>query len=163
MGFLWAVLIVISLTFLCLAIYRLYFWFVAWRLSRLYEAGGRLAPDVEEVVLDDGREGHAITFYGDDGNSVFIKELGRSYLLTGGLARIEVADSSWFQENPENLEAAVITMTPVLESENGARTELPPLELTVDVPQSPLTLISPSSDFSCTSCPAPGCSSTART
>jgi hypothetical protein len=147
MGFLWAVFIVISITFLCLAIYRLYFWFDAWRLSRLYEAGGRLAPDVEEIMLDDGREGHAITFYGEDGNSVFIKELGRSYLLTGGLTRIEVPDSSWFQENPEDLEAAVITMTPVLESENGARTFLPPLELTVDVPQSPLTLISPSSDF----------------
>lgn len=147
MGFLWAVFIVVSITFLCLAIYRLYFWFDAWRLSRLYEAGGRLAPDVEEIVLDDGREGHAITFYGDDGNSVFIKELGRSYLLTGGLTRIEVPDSSWFQESPEELEAAVITMTPVLESENGAKTYLPPLELTVDVPQSPLTLISPSSDF----------------
>ena len=146
-GFLWVLFVIVSVTFLSLAIYRLYFWFDAWRLSRLYEVGGRLAPDIEEIMLDDGREGHAITFYGDDGNSVFIKELGRSYLLTGGLTRIEVADSSWFQENPEDLEAAVITMTPVLESENGARTYLPPLELTVDVPQSPLTLISPSSDF----------------
>jgi len=147
MGFVWAVFVILSITFLCLAVYRLYFWFDAWRLSRMYEAGGRLAPDVEEIMLDDGREGHAITFYGEDGNSVFIKELGHSYLLTGGLARIEVADSSWFHEDPENLEAAVITMTPILENENGAKTYLPPLKLTVDVPHSPLTLISPSSDF----------------
>ncbi len=146
-GFLWVVFALVSIAFLCLASYKLYFWFDAWRLSRLYEVGGKLAPDVEEITLDDGRTGHAITFYGADGNSVFIKELDQSYLLTGGLARIEIPDSSWFGEKPEDVEAAVITMTPVLESENGAEAELPPLELTVNAPQSPLTMINPSSDF----------------
>ncbi len=146
-GLMWTVFALVSITFLCLASYRLYYWFDAWRLSRAYTVGGRMAPDVEEITLEDGRVGHAITFYGEDGNSVFIKELDQSYLLTGGLARIEIPDSSWFDENPEDVEAAVITMTPVLESESGARTELPPLELTVDVPESPLTLINPSEDF----------------
>ena len=146
-GLMWAVFALVSVTFLCLASYRLYYWFDAWRLSRAYTVGGRMAPDVEEITLDDGRVGHAITFFGDDGNSVFIKELDQSYLLTGGLSRIEIPDSSWFKENPEGVEAAVITMTPVLESENGSRTELPPLEMTVKVPESPLTLINPSDDF----------------
>ena len=147
MGLMWAVFALVTVVFLCLAIYKLYFWFDAWRLSRVYEASGQMAPDVEEITLDDGRAGHAITFYGGDGSSVFIKELNQSYLLTGGLTRIEIADSSWFGENPEDVEAAVITMTPLLESENGGETELPPLELTVNVPQSPLQLINPSSDF----------------
>ena len=146
-GLMWVVFALVSVTFLCLASYRLYYWFDAWRLSRAYTVGGRMAPDVEEITLDDGRVGHAITFFGDDGNSVFIKELDQSYLLTGGLSRIEIPDSSWFKENPEGVEAAVITMTPVLESENGSRTELPPLEMTVKVPESPLTLINPSDDF----------------
>lgn len=143
----WAAFSLISLVILCVALYRLYFWFDAWRLSRMYESGRAMAPDVEEITLDDGRVGHAITFFGDDGNSVFIKELDRSYLLTGGLVRIEIPDSSWFDVHPEDVEAAIITMTPILETENGGRSELPPLELTVQTPESPLTLISPTGDF----------------
>jgi hypothetical protein len=146
-GLMWAVFALVTITFLCLASYRLYYWFDAWRLSRVYEAGGRMAPDVEEITLDDGRAAHAITFYGKDGSSVFIKELDHSYLLTGGLARIEIPDSSWFSENPDDVEAAVITMTPVLENENGVYTDLPPLQLTINAPESPLKLISPESDF----------------
>lgn len=146
-GLMWTVFALVSIVFLCLASYRLYYWFDAWRLSRVYETGGRMAPDVEEITLDDGRAAHAITFYGKDGNSVFIKELDQSYLLTGGLARIEIPDSSWFTENPDDAEAAVITMTPVIENENGAYQDLPPLLLTVNVPESPLTLINPNSDF----------------
>lgn len=38
-------------------------------------------------------------------------------------------------------------MTPVLENENGRQTELPPLKLTVQAPDSPLKLISPAGDF----------------
>ena len=147
MGLMWVVFTLVTVAFLCLAIYKLYFWFDAWKLGRMYASTGKMAPDVEEIALDDGRAGHAITFYGADGNSVFIKELNQSYLLSGGLARIEIADSSWFGESPESLEAAVITMTPVLEGENGGETELPPLQLTVDVPDSPLTLVNPTSDF----------------
>lgn len=146
-GFMWTLFALVSVVFLCLAVYKLYFWFDAWRLERMYTVGGKMAPDVEEITLEDGRVGHAITFYGDDGHSIFIKELNQSYLLSGGLTRIEIPDSNWFTKNPEDVEAAVITMTPVLESENGDATELPPLELTVKVPESPLTLISPTSDF----------------
>ncbi len=146
-GFMWTVFALVSVVFLCLAVYKLYFWFDAWRLERMYTSGDKTAPDVEEITLEDGRIGHAITFYGDDGHSIFIKELDQSFLLTGGLTRIEVADSSWFMEKPEEAEAAVITMTPLLESENGDVAELPPLELTIRVPESPLTLISPTSDF----------------
>ena len=143
----WVAFALVSITFLCLASYRLYYWFDAWRLSRVYETGARMAPDVEEITMDDGRVAHAITFYGKDGSSVFIKELDQSYLLTGGLTRIEIPDSRWFHENPDDAEAAMITMTPVLENENGAYTDLPPLQLTVSVPESPLKMISPDNDF----------------
>jgi hypothetical protein len=143
----WTAFVLISALVLALAFYRLYFWFDAWRLGRIYETGRMMAPDIEEITLDDGRIGHAVTFYGDDGNSIFIKELGKSFLLSGGLTRIEIADSSWFAENPEDAEAAIITMTPVIEGENGGRSELPPLEMTVAVPDSPLNLISPSQEF----------------
>jgi hypothetical protein len=51
MGLMWAVFALVTIVFLCLAIYKLYFWFDAWRLSRVYEATGRMAPDVEEITL----------------------------------------------------------------------------------------------------------------
>lgn len=143
----WTVFAAISLAFLCMGIYRAYFWYDAWRTDRVYETGEKMAPEVEDIVLDDGQVGHAITFYGEDGDNVFIKELSKSYRISGGLTRIELADSSWFDVSPDDVEAAIVTLTPILECENGDRQPLPPLEMTIEVPESPLSVISPPEDF----------------
>lgn len=143
----WTFFALISLIFLALASYRIYFWISAWHTDEIYDSMGVLAPEVDVLELDDGRVAHAITFYGEDGDSVFIKELRRSYMISGGLARIEIADSSWFDLNPDDVEAAIITLTPILETEGGDRIPLPVMELTIEPPASPLRLISPASDF----------------
>lgn len=140
-------LFAISICFFGLLIYRAYFWFNAWRVEHYYERNDIIAPEIEEMTLEDGRLAHAITFYGDDGDQIFIRELGRSYMISGGLTRIELADSDWFDVSPEDVEAAIITMTPVLHTEGGGMVELPAMTMTVNTPSSPLTLISPASEY----------------
>ncbi|MEA5068832.1 MAG: hypothetical protein VB067_07595 [Christensenellaceae bacterium] len=146
-GAMWTVFVLISIVVFGLIFYRAYFWIDAWRMEHFYERDGSTAPDVEQVQLDGNLAGHAITFYGKDGDAVFIKELRQSYEIIGHLARIEIPDSHWFGPHPEETEAAVVTLTPILYTEGGGQQPLPPLTLTVDTPESPLELINPPKAF----------------
>lgn len=143
----WTLFILAAAVVFSLLAYRVYFWFAAWQLNRVYASGARTEPQVEAIDLSNNRVGHAITFFGNDGDQVFIAELGRSYPFTGGVARIEVPDSEWFGENPEDAESAIVTLTPVVFREDGGRDELPAMELTIDAPTSPVTLINPTSTW----------------
>ena len=128
--------------------YRAYYWFQDWWLARSYSSGRLKEPLVEEMTMDDGQQGHAITFFGNDGDQLFVAELGRSYLFAGGMTRIEVPDSNWFDEHPEDVESAYVTLTPIVRTSGGAEVEIPVMELDIDAPDSPLTLVDPASDWS---------------
>ena len=59
------------------AIYKLTFWMEDYQIERLYARGER-TPVVSEITLDDGRMAHAINFFAEDGDQIFIPELQRS-------------------------------------------------------------------------------------
>ncbi len=101
---------------------------------------------VESVVLENGYQGHAFTFFGEDGDCVYIEELGRSYMFVGGIARVEVPDYIWFDEDPEDVESATITFSPVYISSTGKKTRIPVFSVLVDVPEAPVTINQPASD-----------------
>lgn len=143
----WVLAGLITLIVLSLLIYRVYFWVDAWKTDHYYERTGRLEPSVEQVTLDNGLAAHSITFFGNDGDHIFLEELRQSYQITGGLARIDIPDSNWFSANPEDVEGAIVTLTPVLYTEGNDRRELPVLTMEIEAPRSPLTLINPSGDF----------------
>lgn len=136
-----------SIAFLGLLIYNAYFWYDSWRTDQVYESGELMAPEVEEITLADGRIGHALTFYGRDGDEIFIPQLNRSYLFVGGLTRIEVADSAWFGLSPEDQEGAIITMMPQIYTDGGDVVQLPAMELDIPVPVSPLQVLNPPTDY----------------
>lgn len=135
-------------TIVCVGVgvYKAYFWIQSALIEHRYDSGEAFRPTVEEITLDDGRLGHAITFFGQDGDTIFIKELRQSYMVIGGSVCIEIPDSSWFDVNPSEVEAAQITLTPVRTGRDGERELLPSLHLEIPVPQSPLTLIQPASE-----------------
>ncbi|NLG26043.1 MAG: hypothetical protein GX558_11855 [Clostridiales bacterium] len=137
----------LSLAVLALGVYKAYYWAQALMQERAYATGRAQAPAVDDVALDDGRVGHAITFYGEDGDAIYIEELRRSYMVIGGVARVEVPDGDWFDLKPEDVESAQVTITPVRIAGGGARTLLPTMTLDIAVPQSPLELISPSGEY----------------
>ena len=146
-GAMWTFFGLITVIILCLLTYRVYFWVYAWRLNNYYNAPNRLAPVVDVVDMDNGLTGHSITFFGKDGDAIFIKELRKSYVISGNSTRIEIPDSDWFGSDIETTESALVTLTPILNTESGDMRELPPLKLDITPPESPLTLVNPPTDF----------------
>ena len=128
------------------AIYKLTFWMEDYQIERLYTRGER-TPVVSEITLDDGRSAHLISFFANDGDQIYIPELQRSAIVAGHVARVEIADSDWFEGvDIENVESAEVGLSPVLIEENGARTQLPTIELNIAPPESPIEVISPAED-----------------
>lgn len=139
--------LVIIATLFCIAalvfgIYKLSFWISNYRTTRLYTRG-EYTPTVQTITLEDGRLGHTIVFYGEDGDQIFLPELKKSLSICGGIARISIADSDWFEGDVTEVESAKVNLSPMLIDERGERTQLPLLNLSIDVPESPLSVLSP--------------------
>ncbi|MBQ2955319.1 MAG: zinc ribbon domain-containing protein [Clostridia bacterium] len=133
----------ISLTILGYGVYKVYYWRQNSQTLKMYETGMLAKPLLEAVTLSDGRPGHVVTFFGEDGDSIYIEELQRSYLVVGGRAKVEIADSYWFEKASEEVQLAEIALTPVKTLVNGGKELLPVVYFTVEVPTSPFRLISP--------------------
>ena len=140
-----AVLSVAFFIALCVGVYKLVTWIGNYQLNRLYTRGA-YTPTVSSVQMEDLRSGHAIVFYGKDGDQIFLPEMNRSLTVSGGVARMEVADSDWFDLNVSDLDYADVTLSPQLISETGKKTRLPLLNFHIEVPESPLKVTSPASD-----------------
>lgn len=131
---------------LSLLLYKAYYWFAEYRLVRLYTRGA-YTPTVSQIELSDGRVGHAVIYYGQDGDQIFLPELGYSTVIAGGTARFEFADSDWFEGmDTTQIEGAEIVFSPMRISQNGRQTKLPTLEIYISVPESPFVVFSPSEE-----------------
>lgn len=96
--------------------------------------------------IKDDLAAHTIMIPGDEGASIYIRELHTAYIVTGGFATIEVLDHTWYdtlEEFPEgNL---LITLTPYLKTASGQQRPLDVIEYEIEIPESPITLITPDS------------------
>lgn len=128
-----------------IGVYKLWTWIDSYRLTRLYTRGA-YTPTVSEVTMPDLRQGHSIAFYGKDGDQIFLPEMKQSLSISGGVARMDVADSDWFGPSVMDVESADISMSPLLITEKGQKTQLPVVHFTIDVPESPLVISSPAKD-----------------
>ena len=137
---------IISLAILGYGAYKGYYWRQTVKNQELFDSGMLPAPTLEAVELADGRLGHVVTFFGDDGDMIYIEELKRSYLVVGGEARVEIADSYWFETASEEVQSADIALTPIQTFVGCGKQLLPVVRFSVDVPVSPLKIISPAED-----------------
>lgn len=128
-----------------IGIYKLVFWMDSYKITRLYTRGA-YTPMLNEVTMADGRLGHALIFYGEDGDLIYLPELNESLSICGGVARLEIADSDWFSESTTQYDYADINFAPVLIKADGTNVQLPVINYTIDVPESPITVLSPSVD-----------------
>ena len=88
---------------------------------------------------------HIIKIPGEDGQSYWITELKASYMVVGGYATIEVADYKWYEHMKNIAEASVTaTVTPYLRTSAGEQKQMEQITFQVDVPESTLELVSPS-------------------
>ena len=89
---------------------------------------------------------HIIQLPGEEGQIYWITELKSSYPVVGGYATIEVADYKWY-EHMKNIteESVTATITPYLRTSAGEQKQMQQITFPVDVPESTLELVSPSS------------------
>ena len=142
-----ALIWIFSISILGFGIYKAYYWRQSSVMHKLYENGTVQMPELERVTLSDGRNGHAITFFGDDGDMIYIEELDERFMVVGGRAIVEVADAEWFGPSSGNVSTAEISLTPIQISESGEKRLLPIVAFSVEMPVSPLTIISPTEKY----------------
>ena len=130
---------------LAVGAYKLVSWIQNYQLTRLYTRGA-YTPTLSTVKLDDLRQGHAVIFYGKDGDQIYLPEMDRSLSICGGVARMEIADADWFGANVNDVEYADVTLSPMLITESGRKTRLPPFNFHVEVPESPLSVTTPAQE-----------------
>ena len=137
---------VLTLAAVSVGAYKLATWISDYRLNRLYTRGA-YTPTISQVTMSDLRSGHSVVFYGKDGDQIYLPEMDRSLTISGGVARMDIPDSDWFGPSVTDIEYADVTLSPLLISEVGTKTRLPLLNFQVDVPQAPLSISSPASDY----------------
>lgn len=104
--------------------------------------------EITPSILGDSAA-HTIKIPGEEGTVIYIKELRRSYTVTGGYATVEVADYIWYEnENAQVTESEVTaTITPYLKTNAGEQVALEQLHYQVEVPESPLILVTPDTGY----------------
>lgn len=98
---------------------------------------------VTATFIDD-LPGHTILIPGEDGTTIYIRELHASYVVVDGFATIEVADHTWYDNVNSALDETMdVTLTPFLKSSSGRQTPLPLVSYQITIPLSPISLESP--------------------
>ncbi len=121
----------------------------AWFGYQYFAGGSGPAVSKDAIVtatLTGGLPAHTILIPGEEGTSIYIRELHASYVVTDGFASIEVADHTWY----DNLEGALdetmeVTLTPFLKTASGKQTPMDIVTYQITIPLSPITLESPDS------------------
>ena len=112
----------------------------------------------EEVSLQDQVEiipsllgdmaAHTIRIPAEEGAQIYIKELRKSYIATGGYAEMTVADYTWYELNNDiEDETMEVTLTPYIKTSAGEQKLMDVITYTIEIPLSPLLLVTPDSTY----------------
>ena len=94
-------------------------------------------------VLDD-LAAHTVLIPGNDGATIYIRELHASYMVSEGFATVEIPDHIWYDNLEGSLDETMeVTLTPFLKSSSGRQTPMDPIHYTISIPLSPITLETP--------------------
>lgn len=91
---------------------------------------------------------HTILIPAEEGAQIYIKELRKSYIVTGGYATVEVPDYQWYElNNTITTPTLDVTLTPYIKTSAGEQKLMEPIHYTIDVPLSPITLVTPDTTY----------------
>ncbi len=91
---------------------------------------------------------HIIKIPGPENTQIYIKELRKSYTVISGYATIEVPDYTWYQHDADiDQPIYSVTLTPYMKTASGNQKPMETITFDVDIPLSPLTLVSPDVTF----------------
>ena len=98
------------------------------------------------VSMLDDLAAHTVMIPGAEGAQIYIRELHTAYIVTGGYATIEIPDHIWYDDIEElRSETMTITLTPFLKSAAGRQVPMDLIQYDIDIPLSPIELITPDS------------------
>ncbi|MBR2854276.1 MAG: zinc ribbon domain-containing protein, partial [Clostridia bacterium] len=98
---------------------------------------------VTASMMDD-MAAHTILIPGEEGTTIYIRELHSSYVVVDGFATVEVADHTWYDNLEGSLEETMdVTLTPFLKTSSGRQTPLDHIVYPITIPISPIKLESP--------------------
>ena len=111
------------------------------------ECGTQLREEINITVtasIQDGLPAHTIIIPGENGSSIYIRELHASYPVTDGYAVIETADHIWY-DYMEDLsdETMEVTLTPFINTASGSQKHMSDISYTIEIPTSPIMLETP--------------------
>ena len=125
-------------------------WLVVTVLLPMIQSNGqsnRGQVTVTPTIRDD-LAAHTITIPGTDGERISIRELRTSAIVTGGVATFDILDHIWYDDYEDFLqESMTVTLTPYLITETGKQQPLSPIVYDIDIPLSPIELITPDSPY----------------
>ncbi|MGI6696894.1 MAG: zinc finger Ran-binding domain-containing protein [Christensenellales bacterium] len=111
-------------------------------------ASRQIQPEEEQVLISasilDDMAAHTIAIPAPEGAQIYIKELRKSYIATGGYATVQVADYIWYELEDRLTEPTLdVTLTPYIKTSSGEQKQMDLVHYTINIPLSPITLISP--------------------
>ena len=135
---------VFILLFILVAVFAGGYYFI----YRPLQSGGAAAPLQERTLISasiyDDMPAHIIRIPEKENAQIYVKELHKSYTVIGGYATIEVPDYTWYQQEEDiDTETYEVTMTPYIQTSSGDQKPMEQIHFSVDIPLSPLTLVSP--------------------
>jgi len=114
-----------------------------WMASKAVEEPVGEQVKISASILDD-MAAHTISIPAPEGAQIYIKELRKSYIATGGYAVIQVADYIWYELEERLAEPTMgVTLTPYIRASSGEQKQMDPVNYTVEIPLSPIELINP--------------------
>ncbi len=122
---------------------------VKWVVPALTAPKEENKPQVTvTATIRDDLAAHTITIPGEDGQRIGLRERKTSAIVTGGVATFDILDHVWYDDNEDYLlETMPVTLTPFLVTDTGKQTPLPIIEYEIEIPLSPIELLSPDSVY----------------
>lgn len=143
----WRIIRLLALVFACVSIA-----YIGYRYALVPYVLDKREPSLQETtsitpsILDD-KAAHTIRIPGEEGSTIYIMKLG-DQIVTGGYATFEVPDYLWYEdEQSVTAETAEAVLQPYLRTGYGEQKPLGVIRYTVDIPLSPLILVSPDVEY----------------
>lgn len=117
--------------------------FIYKPLTRVKELAPEQQVQISASIYND-MAAHTIRIPAPEGSQIYVKELRRSFIVTGGYATFQVEDFTWYElEESVTAPSMDVTLTPFIRTGTGEQVAMDPVTYTIDIPLSPLTLINP--------------------
>ncbi len=104
-------------------------------------------PTVVASIVND-QAAHTITIPGKDGTQIYVRELSNTYVISGGVAVVEIPDYIWYNSYEDYLsETMDVKLTPFIRTSSGQHQPMESISYQIQVPLSPIELVTPDSTY----------------